>query len=76
MIPHDKQLHLLAGSLIAVVCLFFGISLIWTLGIVAAAAIGKEIYDSFGYGTPDIQDALYTIVAGILIVSIFAGLSQ
>ena len=63
MIPLDKQAHFWAGLAIMLgVSLFGG----WVLGLSLAiiAAIGKEIYDMTGRGTPDYMDAVATIAGG------------
>lgn len=77
-IPEDKQKHLIAGFLIALVALaFFGISVAWIA--VATAAIGKELYDLYlnqqaekagilPVHTVDLLDAIATIAGGAAIL--------
>jgi hypothetical protein len=36
----------------------------------AALGIGKEIYDSLGYGTVEVLDAVATVVGGVVAVAI------
>jgi len=65
MMPLDKQAHAWAGLAIMLsVSLFGG----WAIGLAAAfvAAIGKEVIDSMGFGTPDPWDAVATIAGGIV----------
>jgi hypothetical protein len=62
--PLDKQAHFWAGLAIMLsVSLFGG----WIAGLVVAIAAGllKEVYDSMGFGTPDIWDAVATGLGGV-----------
>lgn len=61
--PIDKITHTLAGAFIAAALLPFGI--IPALLAVVAAAVGKEIWDAQGHGTPDRIDALVTVAGGV-----------
>ena len=63
---NDKVKHLTAGAIIAA---GFGIALTPLAGLALgiAAGVGKEVWDSFGNGTPDVWDAVATI-AGALAV--------
>ena len=63
MIAKDKQLHLLAGFIIALCFIWFGALV--ALGAVTAAGIAKEIYDYFFKGTVDIWDAVATVIGGL-----------
>jgi hypothetical protein len=66
-IPIDKQAHFLAGAAIAsTVCLYSTP----VLAIIACvvAAIGKELYDATGRGTPDVWDAVVTILGGAVVL--------
>lgn len=58
----DKQAHTLAGAAIAAALLPFGI--IPALLAVLVAAVGKELWDAQGHGTPDHLDALATVAGG------------
>ena len=64
-IPTDKQGHFIVGLLIYTIIHF--ISPIIGLGAVAIAAVGKEIYDYFHQDkhTPEIADAVATILGGL-----------
>ena len=57
----DKLLHYIIGSVLGL----FGFINIW-IGVAAVLlfAIGKEIRDSRGYGTPEVMDAVATILGG------------
>jgi len=73
---HDKALHFLCGWIIAEVsfCFLYKIwhlSLLKTFGIsltiTAIIAFVKEVYDQFSKGhSPDINDAIVTILGGAL----------
>lgn len=65
----DKKLHLISGASIALVIgLMFG----FTEGLIASfiAGVAKEVYDSFGYGTPDIYDMFYTWAGSVIGVTL------
>ena len=64
MIAHDKALHFIAGVLLFAVGHF--VSPLVGLCMAFAYGIGKEVYDSLGYGNVEIQDALYTFAGGIV----------
>ena len=66
-IPIDKIAHTLAGAAIAAALLPFG--LIPALMAVVIAAVGKELWDAQGHGTPDHIDALVTVIGGVLMAS-------
>ena len=59
----DKITHTLAGAAIAAALLPFGV--IQALLAVVVAAVGKEIWDAQGHGTPDHIDALVTVAGGV-----------
>lgn len=63
-IPHDKALHFIAGILLFAVGNLFSPSLGLFLAILYG--IGKEVWDSFGNGTVDVYDALWTFGGGIV----------
>ena len=67
MIAHDKITHTLTGAAIAAALLPFGV--IPALLAVVVAAVGKEVWDAQGHGTPDRIDALVTVAGGVLMVS-------
>ena len=62
MIAIDKTAHTLAGAAIGAALLPFGV--IPSLLAVLVAAVGKELWDAQGHGTPDRIDALVTIAGG------------
>ncbi len=65
----DKWFHFLAGIAAAFTfALFFGM---W-VGMIAAIVVGiaKEAFDMDGRGTPDIADAMATIVGGAYVTTL------
>ena len=64
--PIDKITHTLAGAAIAAALLPWGA--IPALLAVLLAAIGKELWDAQGHGTPDRIDALVTVAGGVLMI--------
>ena len=58
----DKITHTLAGAAIAAAMLPLGV--IPALLAVLVAAVGKELWDAQGHGTPDRIDALATVAGG------------
>ena len=66
MLPLDKITHTLAGAAIAAAMLPWGV--IPALVAVAVAAVGKELWDSTGRGTPDHIDALVTVLGGCAMI--------
>ncbi len=72
----DKQLHFIVGFFIV---LFGGMLFNLQIGLLLAiiAAIGKEVFDSFGFGTPEFLDIVATLIgaaAGTLVFQILKGL--
>jgi len=66
-IPKDKQLHFVAGIIIALITI--PIPILYSFLIVCTAAIGKEVYDKVsGKGNCEILDAMATIVGGIIVI--------
>ena len=65
--PTDKLLHLLVGIAIAAILYPFG--LIPALVAVVVAAIGKELWDKTGRGTPELLDAVATIAGGAALLA-------
>lgn len=65
-LPYDKALHLIGGVLIYAAAHF--VSPVVGLGAVAVAALGKEVYDYFNRDkhTPEVMDAVATIIGGII----------
>ena len=64
--PLDKIAHTLAGAAIAAALLPWGV--IPALLAVIVAAVGKELWDAQGHGTPDHIDALVTCIGGALML--------
>ena len=62
----DKITHTLAGAAIAAALLPFGV--IQSLLAVIVVAVGKEVWDAHGHGTPDHIDALATVAGGVLML--------
>ena len=65
--PTDKLLHILAGIAIAATVAPFGA--VPAFLAVLIAAIGKELYDSTGRGTPELLDAVTTIAGGLSLLA-------
>jgi len=65
-IPCDKLGHIVAGLFIYAVCHF--ITPLFGLAMVFLAATGKEIYDYINKDkhTPDVWDAIATLIGGLL----------
>ena len=66
-IPIDKQAHFLAGAAIASTVTLYSTPLLGLL-LCCVAAVGKELYDATGRGTPDIWDAVVTILGGAVVL--------
>jgi len=66
-IPIDKQAHFLAGAAIASTVSLYGYPLVGLL-LCVVAAVGKELYDATGRGTPDVWDAVVTILGGTVVL--------
>ena len=62
MMQLDKITHILAGAAIAATLLPLGV--LPALLAVVVAAVGKELWDAQGHGTPDHIDALVTVAGG------------
>ena len=67
MIPADKLLHTLAGISVAAVVAPWGV--IPAAAAVLFAAIGKELYDRTGRGTPELLDAVATVGGGVALLA-------
>lgn len=67
MMQLDKITHALAGAAIAAALLPLGVTP--ALLAVIVAAVGKELWDAQGHGTPDHIDALATVAGGVLMAS-------
>lgn len=72
MIQRDKLYHFIIGQAIAGCALLLGLGPWWAVALVALAAVGKEVWDSFGNGTCNVLDAVYTVAGGALVILLFA----
>ena len=66
-IPIDKQAHFLAGAAIASTVTLYA-NPVLGLVLCVVAAVGKELYDATGRGTPDVWDAVVTILGGTVVL--------
>ena len=66
----DKQAHFWAGAAIAASVTLYSNPI---LGIIACivCAVGKELYDATGRGTPDKWDAVATVAGCIVLIPYF-----
>lgn len=66
---NDKLLHAIAGGLIAA---FFMpvVGVTWAALLVVLAGVGKEVFDYFRHGKPDVLDALATFVGGGFVIGL------
>lgn len=62
MMQFDKITHTLAGAAIAAALHPWGV--VPAMLAVIVAAVGKEVWDAQGHGTPDHIDALVTVAGG------------
>lgn len=63
---NDKLAHFLAGIAIAALLLPFGFAAAFVGSLVAA--VGKELWDAQGHGTPEKNDAIATVLGGVLLL--------
>lgn len=72
MLSEDKQLHFIAGFLVALVSGSLCSSL-W-VALLASVVVGaaKEGYDALGYGTVDLWDFIWTALGGLTYVAVFS----
>ena len=66
LIARDKLAHFHAGIAVAALAYPFGVLL--ACFAVVVAAIGKELWDAQGNGTPDPIDAVATLLGGAALV--------
>ena len=59
--PYDKQLHIIAGFLIALILSNY-LDNKQILLVVIMCAVGKEIYDELKYEGFDFEDIIYTLL--------------
>jgi hypothetical protein len=67
VIRSDKLLHILAGIAIASTVAPFGAAPAFCAVLIAA--IGKELYDRTGRGTPELLDAVATVAGGVALLA-------
>jgi hypothetical protein len=67
--PMDKAFHFLVGWAIAAT--FQSMPLV-AAALVAVAAIGKEVWDKRGHGTPELADCLATLAGGVAAMAFVA----
>ena len=68
LIPQDKANHAIYGAALACAGLIAHSPLAGLI-VCAAFAVGKEVYDQVSKkGTPDLMDAVATVVGGLLVV--------
>ena len=66
MIPKDKLLHFVAGSICSAFIYAITGSPILAFGASVALGISKEVYDSRGHGTVEVLDAVATVAGGVV----------
>ena len=78
ILPHDKALHFVYGSVIATAVMWgcyivtrdLQASAFLGLAVSTAAGIAKEIYDHFWQnGTAEVEDAVLTTIGGLFVVA-------
>jgi len=63
IIAYDKAMHFIVG--VVIYALLHFINPIVALIVVAVVGAVKEIFDGFGYGTPEAKDFFYTVLGGV-----------
>ena len=66
-IPLDKQLHFFGGAAVSSTVALYSEPL-FGLAACVLVAVGKEIYDATGRGTPEVQDIAATVLGGLTVV--------
>ena len=66
MIPKDKLLHFVAGSICSAFVYVITLNLVLAIGASALLGIAKEVYDSRGHGTVEMLDVVATVVGGVV----------
>lgn len=67
MIPKDKLLHFVAGSICSAVVYLITRNLTFAIGASVILGIAKEVYDSRGHGTVEVLDAVATALGGVVV---------
>ncbi len=66
----DKQAHFFAGAAIAGLLTAYGVAPVTAMLIACGIGFAKELYDSFGYGTPDKWDYVVTMLGAATVLPI------
>lgn len=61
----DKKKHFAAGVLAGVIGTLAAKDPLVGVALTVVVALGKEVYDAFGDGTPSLQDLVVTIAGGV-----------
>jgi len=67
MMPKDKLLHFVAGSICSAFVYAITGSPILAFSASVLLGIGKEVYDSRGHGTVEVLDAVATALGGVVV---------
>lgn len=72
-VPADKQMHTISGAILGLM-LYPVIGIDLGLQTIIVIALGKEVYDYYNRDihTPDIWDAVATVIGGIVMAFIFS----
>ena len=62
--PKDKRLHMIGGALIMAAGLYLSGDTLLSMALVTTVALGKEVWDASGHGTPEVMDAIATVAGG------------
>lgn len=78
-IAKDKLMHFVVGAIVSaiafILCASFydaGKASSIAIGAAVIAGIAKEVVDAQGYGTPEVMDAIATVMGGIAITVILS----
>ena len=64
----DKKAHFLAGAAIAGLLVSYGVPAFSAFWVAVLVGLIKEVYDSFGYGTPDKWDFVVTAIGAATVL--------
>jgi len=65
----DKVLHFIAGAIIAAPITWSGYT-VHAVIIAGLAAIAKEVWDTFGNGTPELADFISTVIGAAMVTAL------
>lgn len=73
MIPRDKILHLIAGGLVGIAALLLIPDPMAPILSALVVGVAKEaVWDAyFKKGTPEVEDAVWTFMGGVLVALLF-----